>query len=266
MRNRGVSLVAAICLIAGISHAQSKTAPKTMAGATMPTWAQIEAKIRKQWAESYPQETLKAVTKVGEPAYNDEPGKTETFTSGSSEFDWSDWSFHDNSWTTTIKGREGSYLRQTADVTVERADKTQATFRVAALYKLTSHAWQFAELPVAKVTERAGAGSPKQPSSSEAAALFTAGWKNARPDFNIVGVKVNGSEFHQSKGNVWLTSKIEVAVLGSEKSSAKYKGKKFVCKPADYDSVLKWDAGKSAWMADEHMIQNINEDSACEAQ
>jgi len=266
MKIRAASLIIAMCVSAAASQGQGKAAPKTMAGAAMPTWAQIEARIRKQWAETYPKETIKSVTKVGEPAYNDEPGKTETFTTSSSEFDWSDWSFHDTSWSTTIKGREGSYLRQTADVTVERADKTQATFRVAALYKLAGHAWTFAELPVAKVEEKATAGSPKQPTNGEAAQIFATGWKNARPDFNVVTAKVTGSEFHQSKGNYWLTSKLEMSVTGSDKSSAKYKGKKFVCKPADYDSVLKWDAGKSAWLADEHMIQNINEDSACEAQ
>lgn len=267
MRISRIGLGIVVCVSTLMSFSQS--APKksgTMAGATMPTWAQIESTVRKQWAERYPKETIKSVSKVGEPSYNDEPGKTETFSGGTSSFDWSDWSFHDNSWSTTIKGREGSYLRQLVDVAVERADKTQATFHVAALYKLTGKSWQFAELPVSKVTETASAGSPKQPSSAEAAELFSKGWKNARPDFNVVGVKVNGSEFHQSKGNYWLTSKIEVAVLGSDKASAKYKGKKFVCKPADYNSVLKWDASKSGWAVDEHNIQNINEDSDCEGQ
>ena len=265
MRFRGVGMLIVMCAAAGTSFAQAKKSG-TMAGATMPTWAQIESQVRKQWAATYPQETVKTVTKVGDPSYNDEPGKTETFTTSSSEFDWSDWSFHDSSWSTTIKGREGSYLRQLVDVAVERADKTTATFHVAALYKLVGRSWQFAELPVSKVTETASAGSPKQPSSAEAAEAFSKGWKNARPDFDVVGVKVNGSEFHQNKGNYWLTSKIEVAVLGSDKASAKYKGKKFVCKPADYNSVLKWDAGKSAWMADESMIHLINEDAWCEAQ
>src|SRR5689334_9629421 len=73
MRIRAASLIVAMCVTAAASQGQSKAAPKTMAGAAMPTWAQIEAKIRKQWAETYPKETIQSVVKVGEPAYNDEP-------------------------------------------------------------------------------------------------------------------------------------------------------------------------------------------------
>jgi len=268
-----LALIAAICMAGATAAAQTapasqrrKSVTPTMAGAAIPSWSQIEAQVRKQWAETYPKETIKAVLKVGEPAFNQEPGKTETMSSTTSEFDWSDWSFHDTSWSTTIKGREGSYLRQMAEVMVARPDKTQAKFHVAALYKLIGKTWQFAELPVGKVQEVAVAGSPMQPSDAEAARIFAAGWRNARPDFKVLGVKVMGREFHQSQGRYWLTSKLEVAVEGSDQSSAKYQGKKFLCKPADYSSVLEWNPAKSAWTADESMIQNINEDGWCEAQ
>ena len=231
-----------------------------------PHLAEIETEVRKRWAETYPKETVKGVEKVGDASFNEEPGKTETMSSSSSEFDWSDWSFHDTSWSTTIKGREGSYLRQMVNVTVERADKTQARFHVAALYKLIGKTWQFAELPVGQVEELAGAGSPAQPSDAESAKIFAAGWTSARPDFNLLAVKIEGKEFHQSSGNYWLTYKIAVSVEGSAKSSEKYQGKKFVCKPADYSSVLKWDKATSAWRPDESMIRNINEGAWCEAE
>jgi hypothetical protein len=267
-RARSLAVFALLVLWASVLSGQTaaKPSPKTMAGAPMPTWTQIEAQVRHWWADTYPKETVRKVEKIGEPAFNAEPGKTETMTSSSSEFDWSDWSFHDTSWSTTIKGREGSYLRQMVNVTVERPNKTQAKFHVAALYKLTGKAWQFAELPVGQVEELAAAGSPAQPSDADMAKIFTAGWSNARPDFKVLGVKIAGKEFHQSQGRFWLTCKIAVTVEGSAKSSAKYKGKRFVCKPADYNSVLKWDPAKSAWAPDESMIQNINEDAWCEAE
>jgi hypothetical protein len=266
----------AICLLLAPSAsaqssakaAQKPTSGVTAAGAAVPTWAEMEALLRKEWATRHPKETIIKIEKVGDPTYSDEPGKTETFsgTSSSGVENWEDWSWHESSWSTTIKGREGSYLRQKVDVTAERANKTKAKFSVAALYKLTGKTWQFAEMPVGKVEELAGGGSPQQPSDAEAAQIFKAAWSNIRPDFNVLSIKVQSKEFNQSKGNVWLTYKLAISVVGSAKASAKYKGNKFLCTPPSYSSVLKWDATKSAWAADENPIRDINEDSQCDKQ
>ena len=150
-------------------------------------------------------------------------------------------------------------------MTAERANKTKAKFSVAALYKLAGNKWTFAEMPVGKVEELAAAGSPTQPSDSDAAKIFTAAWANVRPDFTVNSLKVNSKEFNQSKGNVWLKYKLDVNVTGTPKSAAKYKGKKFLCTPPDYSSVLKWDKEKSAWVADESPIRDMNEEGQCEA-
>lgn len=242
---------------------QAKASAK-IAGAAAPTWAAIEAQVRKTWAERYATEKIVTVAKVGEATFNDEPGKSETYSTSSSEFDWSDWSFHDNSWSTTIKGREGSFLRQMVDVTVERANQTKAKFHVAALYKLVGKAWTFAEMPVGQVEELAGAGSAAQPNDADAAKMFAVAWANVRPDFTVTGVKVTGKEFHQYKANQWITYKLEIRATGTAKASSKFKSKTVVCKPQDFSSQLKWDKAKSAWAADESSIQTINEDGVCE--
>lgn len=242
---------------------QAKASAK-VAGAAAPTWAAIEVQVRKTWAERYATEKIVTVARIGEPSFNDEPGKTETMTTSSSEFDWSDWSFHDNSWSTTIKGREGSYLRQRVDVTVLRANQTKAVFHLAALYKLVGKSWTFAEMPVGQVEELAGAGSAAQPTDAEAAKIFAAAWASVRPDFNVSGVKVTGKEFHQYKANQWITYKLEVKATGTAKASSKFKGKAVVCKPQDFSSQLKLDKAKSVWAADESSIQTINEDGVCE--
>jgi hypothetical protein len=233
----------------------------------VPPWATMESLLRKEWATRHPSETILKMEKVGDPTYSDEPGKTETFTGSSSSGveNWEDWSWHENSWSTTIKGREGSYLRQKVDVTAERANKTKAKFSVAALYKLTGKTWTFAEMPVGKVEELATAGSPSQPTDAEAVKIFSAAWASTRPDFNVNSMKVQGKDFNQSKGNVWLKYKLAVDVTGTAKASAKYKSKNFLCTPPDYTSVLKFDKTKSAWVADESPIRDMNEDGQCEA-
>jgi hypothetical protein len=262
-------LAVAIFAFSIIAIAQTKPASKsaTMAGAAIPPWTTMETLLRKEWATRHPSETILKMDKIGDPTYSDEPGKTETFTGTSSSGveNWEDWSWHENSWSTTIKGREGSYLRQKVDVTAERANKTKAKFSVAALYKLAGNKWTFAEMPVGKVEELAAAGAPAQPSDADAAKIFTAAWTNVRPDFKVSSIKVSGKEFNQSKGNVWLKYKLDVNVTGTPKASAKYKGKNFLCTPPDYSSVLKWDKEKSAWVADESPIRDMNEDGQCEA-
>src|SRR3954468_2389191 len=191
-------------LLSSFSFGQTKPAakPATMAGAAIPPWTTMETLLRKEWATRHPSETILKMEKIGDPTYSDEPGKTETFSSTSSSGveNWEDWSTHDTSWSTTIKGREGSYLRQKVDVTAERTNKTKAKFSVAALYKLAGGKWTFAEMPVGKVEELAAAGAPAQPSDADAAKIFTAAWTDVRPDFKVSSIKVTGKEFNQSKG------------------------------------------------------------------
>ncbi len=244
--------------------AAQKAPAQKIAGATVPAWAQMEALLRKEWVTRHPQETVVTVERVGDPTYSDEPGSSTTSTSTSGSFDWNSWGWNENTFTNTIKGREGSFLRQKVDVTAERANKTRAKFSVAALYKLVGGKWTFAEMPVGKVQELAGAGAPVQPSDAEAAKIFAAAWAKVRPDFTVGKIQVLKKEFNQSKGRVWVTYNLAVSAQGTAKAVSSLKGKAVKCTPADYSSVLKWNKDTSKWEADEGAIANINETGQCE--
>jgi len=261
-----VVLCVAAVVMAQTSPARKATAPKPaqkMAGATVPEWPQMEALLMKEWATRHPNETVVAIEKVGEPTYSDEPGNVTTTTTTSGSFDWSSWGWNENTFSSTIKGREGSFLRQKVDVTAERTNKTRAKFSVAALYKLVNGKWTFVEMPVGKVEELAGAGAPAQPTDAEAAKIFAAAWAKTRPDFNVSNVQVLKKQFNQSKGRYWLTYKLAVTATGTPKAVASLKGKTVKCTPADYSSVLKWNKDAGKWEADEGMITNINETGDC---
>ena len=260
-------LVAALVFAASAALAQQPTqagAPPTakVGGAAVPLWPTIEKTIRGQWAERYARETIVAIEKVGEPKFTDEPGKIETTTSSASSSVW-DWSWNETTWSTTTKGREGAFLRQTMIVTAERPNKTRAKFTVAALYKLVGSQWQFVEMPVGKVEELAGAGAPAQPSDAEASKIFAAAWTASRPDFTVHAVKVNAKEFHQSGGRYWISYKLAIEVTGTDKAPASLKAKRALCEPADYNSQLKWDKDATKWTADEKTISMINETADC---
>lgn len=261
-------MVATALLASSLASAQPTKQPQQAAavqkvgGGVVPTWAQIEKLTRDRWAEMYPRETIVSIERIGEPKFTDEPGKVETSTSSSMSSVW-DWSWNETTWQTTTKGREGAFLRQTMNVTAERPNKTRAKFNVGALYKLVGSQWTFVEIPVGKVEEIAGAGAPAQPSDADASKIFADAWTRTRPDFTEISVKVNAREFHQSGGRYWLTYKLSVDATGTEKGPATLKGKRAVCEPADYSSVLKWDKDAAKWVADESMIGMINETSAC---
>lgn len=264
------SLLIVLCVVTvsaqqpAVRKAPAKAPAKTMAGAAVPGWTQMEALLRKEWGTRHPNETIIAVDKVGEATYSDEPGSSTTTTSTSGSFDWNSWGWNENTFTNTIKGREGSFLRQKVDVTAERPNKTRAKFSVAALYKLVGGKWTFVEIPVGKVEELAGAGAPTQPSDAEAAKIFAAAWTKMRPDFTVGKVNIVSKQFNQSKGRYWLTYKLAVIATGTPKAVASLRGKTVKCTPADYSSVLKWNKELSKWEADEGMIANINEGSQCE--
>jgi hypothetical protein len=231
-------------------------------GAVVPAWTQIEKTVRSSWVERYPRETIVSIEKVGDPKFTDEPGKVETSTSSISSSVW-DWSWNETSWTTTTKGREGAFLRQTIIATVERPNKTRAKFTVAAMYKLVGSQWTFVEIPVGKVEEIARAGAPGQPNDADASRIFTEAWAKTRPDFAVRGVKVAGKEFHQYGGRYWVTYNLVVDITGTDKAPASLKGKRATCEPSADSSVLKWDKDAAKWVADESAIGMINETSYC---
>jgi hypothetical protein len=257
-----IALLLAVPLAAQQPTQSGAPTAAKVGGAVVPTWVTMETLIRKEWAERYPRESIALIEKIGEPKFTDEPGKVETTSSSASSSVW-DWSWNETSWSTTTKGREGAFLRQTMIVTAERPNKTRAKFTVAALYKLTGTTWQFVEMPVGKVEEIAGAGAPVQPSDAEAAKLFRDAWTANRPDFTTDAVKINAREFHQSGGRVWITFKLAIDATGTEKGPAAFKGKRVVCEPADYSSQLKWDKDAAKWVADANSISMVNETSAC---
>ncbi|MEO6120229.1 MAG: hypothetical protein ABIP12_06010, partial [Terriglobales bacterium] len=245
--------VAAAAQAPPAKKAAQKASPPKIAGATVPAWPQMEALLRKEWATRHPNETLVAVERIGEPTYSDEPGSSTTTSSTSGSFDWNSWGWNENTFSSTIKGREGSFLRQKVEVTAERANKTRAKFSVAALYKLVGGKWTFAEMPVGKVEELAGTGAPAQPTDADAAKIFAAAWGKMRPDLTVGKVQVLGKQFNQSKGRYWLTYKLAVSAMGTPKAVASLKGKAVKCTPADYSSVLKWNKDAAKWEADESM-------------
>lgn len=252
--SRLVAVLCVLCLLPALSFAALQTKPKSKSGSAseVPTWTEMKAQIENQWKTTYPQEKILNIEKKGGPEFTQEAGNTETI------WDWG--------WEQTFKGREGSYCRQTALVTVERPNKTRARFTVAVLYKRGGNRWEFAELPVGTVEELPGADSPGIPANEDAVKILTEAWGRARPDFEVKSIEVLGKpEYHHSGPRTWLTYKLAVEVTGTKKGSRESYGKKFKCTPADYSSVLKWDAQNKVWGADEDMIKNINESAYCEA-
>ena len=124
-----VALLTATSATAQQAKAPAAQAPaaQKVGGGVVPTWAQIEKLTRDRWAEQYPRETIVSIEKVGEPKFVDEPGNSTTSTSTSSSSVW-DWSWNESTWQTTIKGREGAFLRQTMNVTAERANNVHGRF------------------------------------------------------------------------------------------------------------------------------------------
>jgi hypothetical protein len=212
----------------------------------------MKAQIENHWKTTYPQEKILNIEKKGGPEFTEEAGNTDSI------WDWG--------WEEDFKGREGSYCRQTALVTVERANKTRARFTVAVLYKRAGNRWSFAELPVGPVEELPGAEAPGIPTNEEAVKVFTEAWAKVRPDFDVKSISVSGKpEFHHSGPRTWLTYKLAVEATRTKKGSAAMSGKKFKCEPPDYSSVLKWDPQNKVWGADEAAIKDFNE-SSCEAE
>lgn len=249
---RIASSVLIFCLLPLVTLAAPQAAkPAKKRSSGEPTWEEMKAKIENHWKNAAPNETILNIEKKGELEFTEERGTTTTL------WDWG--------WAATIKGREGSYCRQLALVTIERPNKTRARFEIAALYKLAGGRWVFAELAVGEVEELPDADTPPFPSNDEAAKIFTEAWTKLRPDFEVDSIEVlRKPDFGRYKQNFSLGYKLAVTVTGTATGRSSWVGKKVKCTPETYSSVLTWDAEKKAWVADERMIRNLNETRDCE--
>src|SRR5438477_1684884 len=104
MKPIAVLLVATSLCTGAVAQAQRSGKPVTLAGAAVPAWPSMEKQVRSKWAATYPKEQLLAIEKIGDADYNEETGKTETYTSTASSGveNWEDFAWHDTSWSTTI--------------------------------------------------------------------------------------------------------------------------------------------------------------------
>lgn len=228
----------ALVLAAGAAFAQS---------ANPMSWPLVQKQLQEHWAKTYPKEKVLKVEAKGGTVYYATERKTES--------DW--WG------DSRVIEKDGQFARQAALVTVERANKTQARFEVAALFHKPGNAWSFRQIVVGKVEDLSAARAGDLPSGADAARIFSAAWKKARPDFDVQSVEVLGSEPKQHQERRWITYKLAVTATGTDKGSRSMYQKKYRCTPADYSSVLKLEGG--SWVADEKMIANINESGDCKA-
>jgi hypothetical protein len=99
------------------------------------------------------------------------------------------------------------------------------------------------------------------PSDAEAIRVFTQAWSRLRPDFAVTTLTVKGKEAKQYQERRWINYKLSILAAGTDQGSKSMSGKTYLCEPADYSSVLKWDADAKLWKVDEGMIRDFNESS-----
>lgn len=213
------------------------------------TWPAVQKQLQEHWKKTYPTEKILKIEKKGDLEYYATDRQTQTT-------DYWGWF-----WETKTIERNGTFARQVAAVTVERANKTQARFEVAALFERTGNAWQSKGVAVRDAKDLSAAKAGDLPSSSQAAAIFTEAWKKLRPDFTVERVEVLKSEPKQSGDRRWVTYKLAIVATGTDKGSREMYQKKYRCTPEDYSSVLKLEGGN--WVPDANMIKNINEARDC---
>jgi hypothetical protein len=209
------------------------------------SWPAVQKQLQEHWKTAYPSEKVLKVEPKGGAVYYATERKTQS--------DW--WG------DSRVVEKDGQFARQAALVTVERANRTQARFEVAALFHKPSGTWQFRQIVVGKSEDLTAAKAGDLPSSPEAARIFTAAWKKSRPDFDVHAVEVLGSEARQHQQRRWITYKLAVTATGTDKGSRSMYQKRYRCTPSDFSSVLKLEG--ATWVADEKMIGNINEASDC---
>jgi hypothetical protein len=103
--------------------------------------------------------------------------------------------------------------------------------------------------------------SSDAPPDADAIKVFTQAWARLRPDFSVTAITVKAKEPHQSQERRWITYKLAILATGTDQGAKSMAGKSYLCEPADYSSVLKWDADAKMWKVDESMIKNFNESS-----
>jgi hypothetical protein len=213
------------------------------------SWGDIEKQLREHWKKTYPTEKIQKIEKKGGIQYYATERQTQTT-------DYWGWF-----WETKVIERQGAFARQVANVTVERANKTQARFEVAALFERQGGAWQSKGVAVRDSKDLSAAKAGDLPSNAQAATIFTDAWKKHRPDFAVEKVEVLKSEPKQSGERRWITYKLAITATGTDKGSQSMYQKKYRCTPEDYSSVLKLEGG--GWVADDKMIKNVNESRDC---
>ncbi len=213
------------------------------------SWSSVRAQLEAHWKKTYPTERILKIEQKGPLEYYAAERQTQTT-------DYWGWF-----WETRVIERQGAFARQVAAVTVERANKTQARFEVAALFERQAGAWRSKGVAVRDSKDLTAAKAGDLPSASQAAALFTEAWKKHRPDFDVHSVEVLKSEPKQSGERRWITYKLAITATGTDKGSREMYQKKYRCTPEDYSSVLKLEGG--SWVADDKMIKNVNESRDC---
>lgn len=213
------------------------------------SWPEVRGQIEAHWKKTYPAEKIQKIEQKGKLEYYASERRTVTLES---------WGWV---WGTALIEREGAFARQVALVTVERANKTQAAFEVAALFEKQGKAWQSRGVAVRDARDLSAAKAGDLPGNAQAIALFTEAWKKNRPDFDVHSVEVLKSEPKQSGDRRWITYKLAIIATGTDKGSKSMYQKKYRCTPEDYSSVLKLEGGN--WAPDAGMIKNVNEARDC---
>ncbi len=212
-------------------------------------WPTVRKRIEADWKKGYAKEKILRIEPNGPVQYYSSERQTELLES---------WGWV---WGTRIVETQGAFARQVAHVTVERANKTQARFEVAALYQRAGNAWRYRKLAVGESKDLTAAKAGDLPSGAQAAALFTEAWKKHRPDFEVHSVEVLKSEPKQYQDRRWISYKLAITATGTDKGSRSMYQKKYRCTPEDYSSVLKLEGG--SWVPDDKMIKNVNESRDC---
>jgi hypothetical protein len=213
------------------------------------SWTAVRGQLEAHWKKTYPTEKMLKIEQKGPLQYYGSERRTEVDAS---------WGWI---WDTRVIERQGAFARQVANVTVERANKTQARFEMAALFERTGGAWQFKQVVVGKSEDLSAAKAGDLPSGAQAATIFTEAWKKLRPDFDVHSVEVLKSEAKQYQDRRWIVYKLAITATGTDKGSREMYQKKYRCTPADDSSVLKLEGG--SWVADQKMIEYVNESTQC---
>jgi hypothetical protein len=213
------------------------------------SWPQMRAQMEEHWKKTYPSEKILKVEQKGKLEYYATERRTEV------DFSWG-WV-----WDSRVIERNGAFARQVALVTVERANKTQARFEVAALFERMGGAWQSKGVAVRASQDLSAAKAGDLPSNAQAVAIFAAAWKKIRPDFDVHSIEVLKSEAKQSQDRRWIVYKLAIAATGTDKGSREMYQKKYRCTPDEESSVLRLEGGN--WVADAKMIEYVNESTRC---